>query len=190
MQLYTTAVRGSGSFVNKAIHGKRCAGQVGLQGPSPILGDIHWSSRERWMWCGRADLSVLGHATDLLWGPKRGPVTPGFSPKPPLLPKACGHVIGTVGRGRSWQDRHGCGQMCLKAWIFIYFKEATNFAHVMHGSSCCAVLTTVLTHHNKKATQRLRTSKSHCIVQRQTWSLPSVGNPNVMELIINRIKTD
>lgn len=43
----TTAARGSSSCVNKSIHGKGRAGRVGVQGPSPVLGDIHWSGRER-----------------------------------------------------------------------------------------------------------------------------------------------
>lgn len=47
--------------------------------------------REGWMWCGRTDLLVLGHATDLPWAPKRGPVTLSFSPKTPLLSKAWPH---------------------------------------------------------------------------------------------------
>lgn len=33
--------------MNKAIHGKRFAGQVGLQGPSPIPGDTSWSGGDR-----------------------------------------------------------------------------------------------------------------------------------------------
>lgn len=145
--------------------------------------------REGWMWCGRTDLLVLGHATDLPWAPKRGPVTLSFSPKTPLLSKACGHIIGTAGRGRSWQDRRRHMPMCLNAWTFIYFKEATEFAHIMHGSLCYTVRTIVLTH-NEKATQQAENLKAHCTVQQQRWSLPTVGNSNAMELITNRIKTN
>lgn len=100
-----------------------------------------------------------------------------------------GHIIGTAGRGRSWQDRRRHMPMCLNAWTFIYFKEATEFAHIMHGSLCCTVHTIVLTH-NEKATQQAENLKAHCTVQQQRWSLPTVGNSNAMELITNRIKTN
>lgn len=133
-------------------------------------------------------MSVLSRAMDLSWGSKRGPITSGHSPEPPLPPKACSHVIGTVGRDRSWQDRHTHVPTRLSAWTFIYFKQATKFAHLTPGSSCYVVFTTVLPHCNSKTGKQIRNPKFHCSVQQQRWSLPPIGNPNMTELIINRIK--
>lgn len=133
-------------------------------------------------------MSVLSRAMDLPWRSKRGPITSGHSPEPPLPQKACSHIIGTVGRDRSLQGRHTHVPTCLSAWTFIYFKEATKFAHLMPGSLCYAVFTTVLPHCNRKTDKQIRNPKSHCSVQQHGWSLPPMGNPTMTELIINRIK--
>lgn len=108
-------------------------------------------------------------------------LTLGFSPQPPLLPKACGHVIGAVSRDRTWQDR----SMCSTAWTFIYFEGASKLAHIMNGSLCCTVLATAFTPPKKKP-QQTEKLRAHCSEAEVLVSC--YRKPNVVELIINSIK--
>lgn len=187
MWLYATAMRGSSSCINEAIHSKRGLQDSWVCRAAPHLGRST-GLVEAAMDGDAGDVAVLSRAMDLSWGSKRGPITSGHSPEPPLPPKACSNVIGTVGKDRSWQDRHTHVPTRLSAWTSIYFKQATKFAHLMPGSSCYVVFTTILPHCNSKTAKQIRNPKSHCSVQQQRWSLPPIGNPNMTELIINRIK--
>lgn len=178
-------MRGSSSCVKEAVHGKRglldrCVLMPFLQ-RSPCLVETVLGSDAGDPAC----LLLAASWTHIHRDLREIPLPSAQSLELPLPPKTCGYVIGTVGKELEGKHRHV--PMCLNIWTFIYLKEATKSAHLMH-STCilwsslqCSPIAT------GKKSNRLKIAYP-TELQSSRDGHYSHGNPNSMELIINRIK--